>query len=100
MGSTIETLQDTVIRITDDQKNNSGGNNIGGNKNGESNNNGEGNNNDENNAHNCNGGGNNISNSGNFGGIYRRRGLFYYTTMDRVKSTRMHDMHHVPNSRR
>ena len=53
MGSTFETLQETVSRITDDQTENLGGNNNIGDKN-----------NGGNNAHNGNGDVNNRSNSG------------------------------------
>ena len=77
LGSTIETLQDTGSRITDDQTNNGVGNNNGGNNNRGGNNNGGGNNNYGNNAQNGRGGGNNRSNSSNFGGGARRRGAFF-----------------------
>ena len=86
MGSTIETLQDNVSGITDDQTDNAGGkNNSGGNKNG------------GNNAQNGNGGGNNRSNIGNFNGSTRRRGAFYYMTTARVTKTKVHDVNHFPN---
>ena len=61
------------------------------------NNNGGGNNNSGNNAQNGNGGGNNRSNSGNFGSGAIRCGAFFYTTMSRVASRNVNDIHHVPN---
>ena len=86
LGSTIETLQDTVSQITDYQTDNGvGNNNSGGNKNG------------GNNAHNGNGGENNRYNIGKLGGSRRRPGAFSYMTTARVVTTKVHDMNHVPN---
>ena len=86
MGSTIETLQETVSQITDYSAENGGGNNNRG-----------GNNNGGNNAQIGNGSENNRSNSGKFGGSTRRRGAFYCLAKDRVATTKAHDMNHVPN---
>ena len=94
LGSNIETLQDNVSKITDDQIENSGGNNNGENSNGGGNTTIGGNKNDVNNAQTGNGRGNNRSNSGNFGLSARRRGAFSYMTIDRVATTKVHDMHH------
>ena len=98
MGSTIETLQDTSSQINDDQTDKCGGKNNGGNKPGRGNNNSGGNKNGGNNAYNDNGGVNNSSNSGKFGSSARRRGEFTYITTARVATTKVHDMHHVPNT--
>ena len=91
LGSTIEYLQVVFIQITDDHTYNGGVNNNGGN------NNRGGKNNSGGNAQNGNCGGNNRSNMGNFGGSARRHGAFSYMTMDRLATTKVHDIHHVPN---
>ena len=80
-------IRQTMVEVTTkEESNNGGGNNKGGdNKNG------------GNNAQNGNGYGNNISNSGKFGGSAIRRGAFSYSATDRVTSTKVHAMHHVPN---
>ena len=98
MGSTIETLQDNVSRITDDLIDNGGGNNIGGNNNGGVNNKIGVNNNVGNNAPNVNVLGNIGYNSGNFCASAIIRGSFSYMNMDRVALKKVHDMHHVPNT--
>ena len=86
LGSSIETLQNTVSIITDDQTYNGGGNNHSG-----------GNNNSGKNAQNGNGNGNNRSNSGNFGKSTRRHGAFSYMTTAMTETTKVHDMNHVLN---
>ena len=84
LGSSIETLQDTVSRITDDQKDNGGGNN-----------NNVGNNNGGRNAQNVKSGENDRSNGGNFGGSARRCREFYYRTTDTMEKPKVNDMNHV-----
>ena len=84
MISTIEPLKDIVSRITYDQTYNVGGNN-----------NSDGKNNGENNSQNGNGNGSNMSTSRNFGCSARRRVAFYYMNMDRVETTKVHDMNHL-----
>ena len=86
MVSTIETLQDTVSRITDDYTDNVGGNDNSG-----------GNNNGGKNAQNGDGNVNNRSNIGKFGGSERRRGAFSYMTTTRLATAKVHHMNHVPN---